>query len=209
MRAGDSRINVQPGLTSLHVLFLREHNRLAKAYEAQDPTATDDLLFYRARRMVVAELQSIAFEEYLPALLGRGVPEPKANSNSTQVPARVPTEFSTAAFRFGHSQCGDFVFRLGPNFTSSAAAGHAPLRLKDAYFRPELVEESGVEVFLRGAMYHRARKVCPWSPCCTHGVAAFTIAALRAWDRRARGRRAAWNRRARGRRAAFTVLLRS
>jgi hypothetical protein len=47
---GDQRINVQPGLISLHALFLREHNRLADMYQAQDADGSDDLIFARARR---------------------------------------------------------------------------------------------------------------------------------------------------------------
>ena len=147
MRAGDSRVNVQPGIVALHALFLREHNRLADIYHAKDPAASDDLVFHRARRMVVAELQAITFNEYLPALMGREL-------NASQ-PARfskvrrTSIEFATAAFRFGHSQVGNHVARLGPNFTDTAGGS---LRLKKTYFNPKIVseQENTIDAFLYG-----------------------------------------------------------
>lgn len=164
MRAGDSRINDQPGIVALHALFLREHNRLANSYAKQDPDASDDLIFARARRIVVAELQSITFNEYLPALLGREVPQKQHdgavdNKDDAAVgkgtPLSVPVEFSTAAFRFGHSQVSDVLWLRGANFS-----GSAELRLKQSYFAPDLLAAEGaIDDLLRGAAIQRAERI--------------------------------------------------
>src|SRR5690606_3885112 len=60
--AGDIRANEQPGLTALHTLFVREHNRLAAEIAAtqfagQDlsDAAVDEEIYQRARRIVIAE----------------------------------------------------------------------------------------------------------------------------------------------------------
>ena len=73
--AGDVRAHEQPGLTALHSLFLLEHNRLATHYKTQDPTLTDEELFQRARRVVIAEIQQVTFMEFLPLVLGQNTME--------------------------------------------------------------------------------------------------------------------------------------
>ncbi|KAF6029143.1 hypothetical protein EB796_012540 [Bugula neritina] len=108
--AGDVRNSEQAALTSLHTLFLREHNRLADLLQ---PTLQDDELIYQTTRKIIgAILQRITYNEFLPVVLGPQVMQ-KYNLNllqsgrftgySNTVDAGILNEFSTAAFRFGHS----------------------------------------------------------------------------------------------------------
>ncbi|XP_046565071.1 thyroid peroxidase-like [Haliotis rubra] len=107
-KAGDSRVNVFPGLSALHTLFMREHNRVATALKGYNSDWDDEKLFQEARRIVIAELQVITYNEWLPQVLsddgaanyslGLG----NYNYNSTLDPS-LSNVFSTAAFRFGHS----------------------------------------------------------------------------------------------------------
>jgi hypothetical protein len=43
--AGDVRSNEQVGLTAVHTLFVREHNRLADQIASANPTWTDELVY--------------------------------------------------------------------------------------------------------------------------------------------------------------------
>jgi len=103
LEAGDRRATENPGLQSLHTIFMREHNRIAKIISAL--TAWDDEKIYQqARRIVVAEWQNIVYGEFLPEVLGPdGVPHSVNSVYNSSVDASINNVFATAAFRFGHS----------------------------------------------------------------------------------------------------------
>lgn len=68
--AGDNRINQTPTLAALHTLLLREHNRVADVLAGLNPLWSDEKLFQEARRVVVAEIQHITYQEWLPLNFG-------------------------------------------------------------------------------------------------------------------------------------------
>eukprot|EP00794_Sanderia_malayensis_P005388 gene5388-6061_t len=155
--AGDVRANVAPTLLALHTLFAREHNRIAKIYKQSNPRATDESIFQYARKLVIAEIQAITFREYLPSLVGGTRRIPKYTGYNPKIDSTIATEFSNAAFRFGHSQVSTNVFRYEKN---GAVSKFGHLLLRDGFFRPDRVtQEGGIEPILRGAIKHLSQEV--------------------------------------------------
>ncbi len=68
--AGDLRSGAQPTLQAIHTVFLREHNRIARALAGAFGDDDDERIFQEARRLVVAQFQNVVFNEYMPAVLG-------------------------------------------------------------------------------------------------------------------------------------------
>src|SRR5436190_3758099 len=106
--AGDVRANENIELTSLHTLFVREHNFWAAKIAAGDATLTDEQIYQQARSIVIGEIESITYNQWLPAILGNGAIKTYRGYDVTVNPG-IANEFSTAAFRFGHSLLGDTV----------------------------------------------------------------------------------------------------
>lgn len=151
--AGDIRSREQTGLVAMHTLFMREHNRLAnlmcKKYK-KDPSWDDEKIYQEARKYVGAEMQKITYNEFLPVLLGSDGLPPYSGYKSTVDPS-IANEFSTGAFRFGHSMVPEQMWLLKSN-GKSIPYGNLPLA--DAFFKPnEFLYPNtlkGIESVIRG-----------------------------------------------------------
>ena len=153
--AGDVRVNEQICLISMHTLFMREHNRIASQIETRFPRLDDEQIFQLARRRVIAHLQAITYNEFLPALMGAGTIAPYAGYNPAVDPG-IANVFSTAAYRLGHSMLSEQLWRLDPDGTP-IRRGH--ILLADAFFDPDLLDGLGIEPYLKGLTVQRAQEI--------------------------------------------------
>ncbi|XP_020300859.1 chorion peroxidase [Pseudomyrmex gracilis] len=155
--AGEIRVNEQLVLTCMHTLLAREHNRIAKELIVLNPHWDDEILFQETRRIVIAEIQHITYNEFLPILLGKDVMEKfgllleKENywdGHDPSINPGVIDAFAAAAFRFGHSLLPTAVERW-----SKAHKFIASKRLSDLIRRPYDLYRAGVfDEYLMGLM---------------------------------------------------------
>ncbi|NOY71914.1 MAG: peroxiredoxin [Gammaproteobacteria bacterium] len=149
--AGDIRANEHSVLTSIHTLFVREHNRVCLDLVTCDPglAGADETIYQQARKYVGGIIQSITFNEFLPTLLGNNGISAYTGYNP-EVNAGVANEFSTVAFRLGHSMLSPEVV-LGER-------GRV-VRLRDIFFKPYFVRLHGIEPVLDGLSLQRMQEV--------------------------------------------------
>jgi len=140
--AGDIRANENIMLSALHTLFVREHNRICKRIMANHPywIGQDELIYQRARRFVIAKMQAITFNEYLPALLGSNSIPPYPGYQNT-VNSGIVTEFSTVTYRLGHSMLSS---SLQVNNSGSTVL------LRNAFFNPDYLKQNGINDLIIG-----------------------------------------------------------
>lgn len=143
-RAGDGRVNENIGLTAMHTLFAREHNRLADDFAAANPDWSDDQIFEAARERVVAQLQSITVNEFLPILLG-GEGLGAYQGPVAGLDAQISNSFAAAAYRFGHSMVSDDITPVDETGTAQEA-----IPLREAFFNPGQFAETGIDAIFRG-----------------------------------------------------------
>ncbi|XP_023335820.1 chorion peroxidase [Eurytemora carolleeae] len=123
--AGDERVNEQPGLATMHTLWLREHNRVAVEMGSLNPHWSDDRVFLETRRFIGAVVQHITYNEWLPIILGprvleifelRLLPRGYYRGYNASVNPTVANAFGAAAFRFGHSLVKNTISRCNKEF---------------------------------------------------------------------------------------------
>jgi len=158
--AGDERVNEQPGLTTYHTVWMREHNRLARELANINPHWNDEILFQEARRILVAEAQHITYNEWLPIILGKRLMEQlgiqplsqgyRAGGYDPAVDPSVTNSFATAAFRFGHSLITRSLA------LHSEQHGSGTELLKDHFFNTSLVTTGKLDQLLVGLDRHQA-----------------------------------------------------
>ena len=141
--AGDIRAAEQPGLTSLHTLFVREHNRICDRLRREGMRG-DEEIYQTARKKVGALIQAITFKEFLPAL---GITLDPYNGYRAQVKPDISNLFATAAYRLGHTMVTEELL-LKDNRCRDIDGGS--ISLADAFFNPTVLPTYGIEAIFRG-----------------------------------------------------------
>ncbi|XP_046358412.2 peroxidase mlt-7-like [Haliotis rufescens] len=129
--AGDERVNEHMGLTSLHTIWMREHNRICRILNRLNPHWDDDRMFLEARKIIGAMIQKITYDEFLPVLLNK--PTRKSfnlvsnqwgyrNVYNENVDPSIRSAFATAAFRLGHTLIRGTFSKLVTPFEISGEA---------------------------------------------------------------------------------------
>ena len=141
---GDVRGDENIALTSMHEIWLREHNYQVDWLKSLDLGLSDEKLFHTARMIVEAEIQKVVYDEWLPELLGTKLPT--YGGYDPNVNPTISNEFAGAAFRFGHSLLPTEFERLNEEGWETQKLG-----LFDTFFQPHKLDEAGgVTSLVRG-----------------------------------------------------------
>ncbi|KFO89319.1 Myeloperoxidase, partial [Buceros rhinoceros silvestris] len=152
---GDSRASEMLGLACMHTLFLREHNRLARALKRLNPHWNGERLYQEARKILGAMIQIITYRDYLPLLLGTSFHRliPRYRGYNECEDPRISNIF-TLAFRFGHGSIPPTVERLDQNYKPIQPT----LQLRNTFFAVwRIIKEGGIDPFLRSMMANQAK----------------------------------------------------
>ncbi|XP_069766439.1 eosinophil peroxidase-like isoform X2 [Narcine bancroftii] len=156
---GDVRVNEQLGLLSIHTIFLREHNRIARELKRLNPHWSGDTIYHETRKILGAFQQIINTRDYIPKVIGDEASQeylPSYNGYDASVNPSIASVFSTAAFRFGHLSIQPTLFRLDENFKEHPQFKNLPLHL--TFFSPwRMIREGGVDPLIRGLFGHPAK----------------------------------------------------
>ena len=148
------RSNEQMGLTSIHTLFVREHNRIAKILKGLNSHWNGEKVYQETRKIVGAVLQKITYEDFLPIVIGRNA-LPKYKGYDNKINPSISNAFATAAFRFGHSLIRQKFDILDKGFNPIGN----PLPLRQLFFNNTFINKFGIEPLLLGLLGNESQKV--------------------------------------------------
>ncbi|KAM4595945.1 thyroid peroxidase-like, partial [Polymixia lowei] len=155
--AGDKRVNEVPTLISLHTLFVREHNRIAKALKGLNGHWSRETVYQETRKIIGALHQIITMRDYIPKIIGSDGFDSYIGPYGGYDPAVDPSAsnvFTTAAFRFGHATISPVIWRLNESFQEDEHFPH--LTVYSALFSPWKIyredSEGGIDPIIRGVI---------------------------------------------------------
>ncbi|MDY7024064.1 MAG: peroxidase family protein [Cyanobacteriota bacterium] len=103
--------------------------------------------------MVGAEIQAITYNEFVPLLVGSNTLE-DYDGYDPSVNSSISNEFSTAAFRFGHTMLSPQIERINPDGTPEESVS-----LRNGFFNPNLAIEDGIDSVLLGLASQEAQEI--------------------------------------------------
>ncbi|ESO85670.1 hypothetical protein LOTGIDRAFT_183937 [Lottia gigantea] len=158
--AGNKRVNVSPGVMSLQTIFYRFHNQIAEELSNSRSYSRDETIFQETRRIIGAVIQNIAYNEYLPLLIGPsamdeyGLNRPyeylRGDMYSSR-PSGTFDSFNAAASRYGHSAL--------PN---KWTYGQEQISFSELFLRPYYIQADqgqGLDKIVEGMLHDSSQEV--------------------------------------------------
>jgi prostaglandin-endoperoxide synthase 2 len=150
---GGDRGNVQVGFAMMTVLFLREHNRVARLLAERNPGWDDERLFQTARNIVIVMVIRLVLEEYINHITPyhfRFVLDPRLSTLLRRVPWHRQ---NWASVEF------NLVYRWHSLIPSTLAVGNRDLPLARTLFGGALIPEPGLGRVFEEASAQRAGRI--------------------------------------------------
>lgn len=126
---GDSRGEDNQYLYMFNLIYVTEHNRIAKVLYDLNPKWDDDHLYEEARKINIGQYQHIVYYEYLPMMLGsyamkrwRLIPEKDGffTGYDAKLSPQVKNVYATAAGRHGHPMINKFHYKYSNDYDLKA-----------------------------------------------------------------------------------------
>ncbi|CAN7998946.1 unnamed protein product, partial [Ixodes hexagonus] len=163
--SGDERVNEQLALTVMHTLWMREHNKIAGHFAEMNPHWDDETLYQEARHLLVAEVQHIVINEWLPMIIGPDTVKKYGlvpaqgyyDGYSSKVNAGIRQAFQSAVFRFGHSLLPDVTERYN-KFHEKLEAIRLSRLLRQPY---DLYKPGVMDTFIMGLVNQQSNRMDP------------------------------------------------
>lgn len=150
---GDTRSSEHMLLATMHTLFVREHNRIARALRKLNPHWDGEKIYQETRKIIGAVLQKITYEDFLPIIIGKSLPS--YQGYNSKVNPDVLNSFSTAAFRFGHSLIRPSFDRLDANYNPTGD----PFPLRHLFFNNTYIKKRGIDEVALGLLSNSSQGV--------------------------------------------------
>ncbi|CAH2049862.1 unnamed protein product, partial [Iphiclides podalirius] len=164
--SGDDRANENLHLTTMHLLWARQHNRVAATLARLNPSWDDETVFQETRRILGAQMQHITYAEFLPAILGSDVmwalnltlqTDGYSDHYDPDVDPTIANYFAAAAFRFAHTLLPGLIRNVD---SSSGSINY--VHLHEMLFNPyALYRERGARASVASAISTPVHTVDP------------------------------------------------
>lgn len=148
---GDSRGDENIALSSMHTIWVRHHNFIAKALKRRHRSWNERRLFETARKINIGIYQRIVYNEFLPPLVNAG----RYRRYNSRVDASIVSVFSTAAFRFGHSLVPNAWALLNKNYNKA----FNDISLQASFFDTRPLRRRGIEPIVYGLLKNQSQVV--------------------------------------------------
>ena len=149
--SGDTRADENIALYSMHTVWIREHNRVAKHLKKRHPGWNEEKLYQETRKIVTAELQNIAFNEWIPHIVNIG----SYTGYNPWLDASIINAFAAAAFRFGHSLVPNEWIQLNTNFDRA----YQSVSLQESFNNINSINDRGIEPTILGLVGNHSNKI--------------------------------------------------